>query len=325
MAILENLEQELMEDNEMVKFDNLEQELQETRSRYYFGEKMLIGYRNDNTLFWLKTDKNNWEPDVGYRNDLILYWLNSENYLEPNKREFNVLEAGKAWIDKKTDTTILDFPTSDEDEIHNLKKEFHQSSGLITQYKETDYYVLLGDCLPNRPIKIDCQLNDAITDFIDPDYELPEHMEGYVLNEDTFLRKNNETGKLCYIKFNEFTKNDFENDRFGWIKAAREYISSECSTFPSDEDLYSELKCYRKESYGDAWIDEKNDVLVLGPIKDQRIDILDNNFYDRMCSYLGIYSEWNRTRGWIDIESGLNKNPFNFKVHYFRMLEKYMG
>jgi ankyrin repeat protein len=34
MAILENLEQELMEDNEMVKFDNLEQELQEARSEY---------------------------------------------------------------------------------------------------------------------------------------------------------------------------------------------------------------------------------------------------------------------------------------------------
>jgi hypothetical protein len=323
----------LMEGNIMAILENLEQELQETRSRYYFGEKMLIGYRNDNTLFWLKTDKNNWEPDIRekywepgneYRDDRTLYWLNNENYMEPDKGEFNVLEAGKAWIDEKTDTTILDFPTSDEDEIHNLKKEFYQSSGLITQYKETDYYVLLGDCLPNRPIKIDCQLTDAITDFIVPDYELPENMEGYVLNEDTFLRKNNETGKLCYIKFNEFTKNDFDNDRFGWIKAAREYYSSEYYTAPSDEEIMSNLKCFKKESYGDAWIDEKNDVLVLGPIKDQRIDILDNNFYDRMCSYLGIYSEWNRTQGWIDIESGLNKNPYNFKVNYFRVLEKYM-
>jgi hypothetical protein len=299
MAISENLEQELMEDNEMVKFDNLEQEPQETRSRYYFGEKMLIGYRNDNTLYWLKTDKDYWKPDKG---------------------ELNVLVAGKARIDEKSDTTILDFPTSDEVEIHNLEKEFLQSSGLITQYKETNYYVLLGDCLPNKPIIIDCQLTDAITDFIDPDYELPENMEGYVLNEDTFLRKNNETGKLYYLKFNDVTKNDFDNDRFGWIKAARAYFS-----YPSDEELLFELRGFRKESYGDAWIDENNDVLVLGPIYDQRIEILDNYFHDRMCSYLGIYSEWDQTQGWIDIESGLNKNPFDYKVNYFRMLEKYMG
>ena len=322
MAILENLEQELMEDNEMVKFDNFGQELQEARGRYYLGENTLIGYRDDRTLYWLKTDKNNLEPDTGYRDNLTLFWFKGIRYYwETDKGELNVLEAGKAWIDKKSNTTILDFPTSDEVEIHNLKKDFLQSSGWISHYKASDYYVQLSECSQNSPEKTE----KVPVDFIVSDIELPEHLEGYILNDFTFLIKNKETGKFYYFKFNNFSKNDFENDRFGWIKAAREYISSKYSTAPSDEEIMSYLKCFKKESYGDAWIDEKKNVLVFGPIYDQRIEIRDNYFWDRISTFLGKYSEWNQTQSWIDSESGLNKNPFNYKVNNFYQLEKYMG
>jgi len=293
-------------------------------SRYYLGEKILIGHRDNHTLFWLKTDKNNWEPGNEekywqpgneYRDDRTLYWINNENYWESDKSEFNVLEAGKAWIDEKTDTTILDFPTSDKVEINNLKKEFLQSSGWISHYKESNFYVQLSECSRNSPEKT----KKGPINYIDDDYELPEHLEGYVLNENTFLIKNYETGELHYLKFSEFSENDFENDRFGWIKSAREYFA-----FPSDEELMSRLEWFRKESYGEAWIDGKNNVLVLGPVNKQEIEALDHNYDERISSYLGLYSEWDQTKIWIDIESGFNRNPFDYKLNYFYLLEKYV-
>ena len=264
-------------------------------SRYYLGEKLLIGYRDDNTLFWLRTDKDYWDP----KSDAL-----------------NVLEAGKAWIDEKSDTTILDFPITDGVEIQGLSKEFIQSSGRMSHYKESDYYVQLSECLRHRRINTEIETIDDV----DHDYELPEHIDGYILDEDTFLRRDNETRKLYYIKFTEFSENDIENDRFGWVKAAREFFS-----ISSDEKLLSELKCFRKESYGDAWVDEKNDVVVLGPVYEQEPEVLDNYFADRVCSYLGLYSEWNQTQSWIDIESAIKSNPFNYRVNYFHLLEKYMG
>jgi len=279
---------------------------EDTIRRYGLGEKMLIGYRDDHTLFWLKTDKNYWNPKTD---------------------KLNVLEAGKAWIDEKSDTTILDFPTSDEVEIHNLEKEFLQDIEWTTHYKESDYYVQLAECTRNSPEKTKIEP----TDYIDHKYDLPEYMEGYVLNDYTYLRKNIETGKLYYLKFSEFSEKDFENDRFGWIKAAREYFSfptdeeEEHFSLLSDEKLLFELSGFYKESNGYAWIDEKNDVLVLGPINHQSIEISDNYYWDRLSSYSGLYSEWNQTQSWIDIESGLNKNPFNYRVRYFHMLEKFMG
>ena len=264
-------------------------------SRYHLGEKLLIGYRDDQTLFWLRNDKDYWTPKKGV---------------------LNVLEAGKAWIDEKSETTILDFPIAYESEILQLKNEFIHNSNLLTPYKESDYYVSLIECLPRSPKRP----YDPPCEWIDPEYDFPEHLDGYVLDEDTFLRQNNETGELYYIKFTDFSENDFEDDRFGWIKAARKFFR-----FDSDEDLASELKCWKKESYGNAWIDKKNDVVVLGPVKDQMIEVLDNYYADRIFSYVGLSSEWNKTKFWTDIESGLKSNPFNWKVHYFYLTEKYMG
>ena len=76
---------------------------------------------------------------------------------------------------------------------------------------------------------------------------------------------------LLILKFSEFNKTDFEVDRFGWVKAARKFFS-----ISSDEDLLTELKGRWKESYGDAWIDKKKEVLVLGPAQDQTIEVSDN-------------------------------------------------
>lgn len=270
-------------------------------SRYHLGEKLLIGYRDDHTLFWLRNDKDYWDPKTD---------------------ELKVLDAGKAWIDKKSDTTILDFPITDDDEIHRLKNEYikRNSNDWILHYRETDYYVQLTECSRFNPMKNRTQSKYYSYANIDHDYELPAYMEGYILDEDIFLRKNNQTGDLYYIKFTEFSKNDIENDRFGWVKAAREFFS-----ISSDEELLSELECYRKESYGNAWIDEKNDVVVLGPVYEQKPEILDNYFADRICTYSSIYSEWNKTKSWTDVESGLKSNPFNWKVEYFFLTEKYMG
>jgi hypothetical protein len=265
-------------------------------TRYHLENKMLIGYRDDHTMFWLKTDKD---------------------YREPDKDELNVLAAGKAWIDKKSDTTILDFPTSDEAEIHNLEKEFLQSPDSIKPYAESDFYVLLDDCLPNKPILDNNQLSDCL-DHIDHYYDLPENTEGFILNEDTFIRKDNEIGKLYFIKFSEFSNKDLENDRFGWIKAARKYLC-----FPSDEDLIPGLGFFRKESYGDAWIDEENDLLVLGPVEHQDVVALGTCYDTRVCSYLRIYSKWDQTPCWIDIESGMKSTPFDYKAYHFYILDKY--
>jgi len=55
------------------------------------------------------------------------------------------------------------------------------------------------------------------------------------------------------------------------------------------------------------------------------IEVLDNYFADRLFSYVGLSSEWNKTKFWTDIESGLKSNPFNWRVHYFYLTEKYMG
>lgn len=269
---------------------------EETISRCYLGENTLIGYRDDHTLFWLRTDQNYWKPDKG---------------------EFNVLEAGEAWINEKTNTTILDFPILDEVEINNLKQEFVQGDDGLSHYGETDYYVQLTNCLRNSPIKPENQSSKQI----DHDYDLPENMEGYVLNENTFLRKNIDTCELTYLKFTEFSMNDIENDSFGWIKAAREFLS-----FPSsDEELLTKLNGFVKQSYGDAWIDENEDVVILGPVCNQEIDFLDHYFYESIDSYLGLYSEWNQTKSWIDIESGVHKNPVNFRLNYFYLIEKFMG
>ena len=266
--------------------------------RYYLGKNILIGCKGENTFFWIKDDKEYWNPDKG---------------------KLNVLKSGKAWIDKQSDTTILDFPTSDRNEMRNSIKLFIQSSDTISRYAETDFYVQLADCIPNKPMMLNFSSSDY-SDLIDHDYEIPEHQEGYVLNDNTFLRNNTKTGELYYVKFSSFTDIDFEVDRFGWVKAAREFFS-----FESDDDLISELKYYQKESYGKAWIDKKNDVLVLGPVDSQEIEIKDNYFDERLCSYLCLYSEWNQTNRWIDIESGITSNPFNWKVNYYYLLEKYMG
>lgn len=266
-------------------------------SRYHLGERLLIGYRNDHSLFWLRTDKDYWKP---------------------KKDELNVLEAGKTWIDKKSDTTVLDFPITDEAEMHRLQNEFIQGNGndWIFDYKETDYYVNLAECLrsgPEKPEEPPCE-------WIDPDYELPDHIDGYILDGNTFLRKNNETGELYYIKFTEFSDKDIENDRFGWIKAAKEFFS-----ISSDEELLYELKGFRKESYGNAWIDEVRNVVVLGPVHEQRPEFLDNYYHNRIISYSALYVGWNKTKYWTDIESGLKRNPFDYKVNFFYMLDKYMG
>ena len=229
-------------------------------SRYRLGERILIGYRDDDTIFWIKTDED--------------YWNTGKNNL-------NVLEAGKAWIDKKSDTTILDFPTTDGYELQKISNDFLGGSDWLTPYKETDYYVNLMECLRSIPEKPD----DPPCEWIDPYYELPEHIDGYILDKNTFLRRNNETGKLYYIKVTEFSENDIENDRFGWVKAARKFLS-----VASDEELLSDLKGFMKESYGDAWIDENNDVVVLGPVHEQEPEIIDNFYVDRLSTYYVLYS-----------------------------------
>ena len=268
-------------------------------SRYHLGEKLLIGYRDDHTLFWLITDKDYWNPKTD---------------------QLKVLEGGIAWIDKKYDTTILDFPVLDNVEIHRLENEFIQSNDVISHYKESDYFVRLSECPRFSPMKPKDDSIHFSYGHIGKDYKLPEHFEGYVLNEETFLRKDCKTGKLGYLKFSEFTVDDIINDRFGWIRAARQYFS-----ISSDEYLIDDLQWFLKESYGDAWINEQNDVIVLGPICGQRVEVADNYFTNRICTYLEHYSEWNQTKHWIDIESGLKRNPFDYRVNYFYMLEKCIG
>jgi len=259
--------------------------------RYSLGKKILIGRRDNDTLFWLKTDKY-------YRN--------------PKTDKLNVLEAGKAWIDEESNTLILDFPASDEAVIQKLAKEFLQGTDYIAYYGRTDYYVQLSECSRQRPIK----KNDEPAGYIDHDYVLA-NIEGYILNKDTFLRKNVETGELFYVKFTDYSMNDIENDKFGWIKSAKQFFS-----ISSDEDLLYELGEFKNESCGNAWIDKKNDVVVLGPIYEQRPEASDTHFDNRIYSYLGLYSEWNQTQRWIDIESGMRSNPIDFKFRYFYMLYK---
>jgi len=264
-------------------------------SRYRLGEKILIGYRNDDSLFWLRDENNNFNPEDD---------------------KLNVVEAGRAWVDEKSNTTVLDFPITDEEKVNQLANEFLRGNDCLNPYIESDYYVQLANCERRLPIQPEHQE----IEYIDHDYDLPEDIEGYILNEDTFVRKDTKTEKIFYVKFLKFTMNDFENDRFGWVKAARRYYS--CT---SDEELLSELEGFRKESYGEAWIDQENDVLVLGTVVEQEPEILDNYFADRIFTYLGTYSIWNQTRYWIDIESGTKNNPFDYKTRYFYALEKYMG
>ena len=108
--------------------------------------------------------------------------------------------------------------------------------------------------------------------------------------------------------------NDFKIDRFGWVKTARKYFS--CA---SDAELFLDLTGYAKESTGEAWIDEKNDVLVLGPASGQTPENFDNFFFDRVLWYLGTFPKWNKTQYWIDIESGLKDNPFRTRGVFSRM------
>ena len=262
--------------------------------RYYLGEGILIGHRDDDTMFWLKTN------DIDFHSDV---------------KELDIVEAGKAWIDEQSDTTILEFPTKDKEEFNKLANEFFQRKNRISDYIKSEFYVPLANCVRSIPIELD----HKSIDYNGYHHNIPEYTEGYILNEDTFLMKNTETGEFSYTKFSKFTMNDFKVDRFGWVKTARKYYS--CA---SDAELFLELRGYAKESTGEAWIDEKNDVLVLGPVSGQTPENFDNFFFDRVLWYLGTFPKWNQTQYWIDIESGLKDNPFDKQAIFFGILDKYM-
>jgi hypothetical protein len=247
-------------------------------SKYRLGSNILIGYRSDSTLFWLRTDQDNCN----------LY-----------KGPFQVVEGGKAWIDEESNLTVLDFPTKDKESLSKLKREFLQGREWLFQYPGTDYFVNLSECPLNEVTNIERYWPENESPY---ENEILKNFDGYIISNGIYLRKNIKTNEMYYFEFSEYTMEDVLEDRFGWIKPAREY-----SCIESDTELLKWLGNYQKESYGSAWIDEATGILVLGPVKEQQPEMVDNFFWGRLDEYRETYSDWKDTKYWVEIEANRKK------------------
>lgn len=251
------------------------------------GNDLKIGTRPDGSMFWLKTDGKKLSKGEDYA----------------------FLEGGTAWIDKKTDTTILSYPTNNSESFKKMKKEFCEQSGWALAYTGSEYYAILSECELNVPTIIGDHGPLGTDDYYkDSEYE----DTGYILGENTFVLKNSNDGKLFYLQYSDYSKDDFYKDRFGWINALKRLFPDK-----SDEELFERLYVdFMKESYGDLWIDEENSVLVLGPIVEQPPEILDEYLGEHISKLYNSLPLWDKTKYWTEIDPNLKRTPVSGKMFY---------
>lgn len=254
----------------------------------FIGNDLKIGTRPDGTMFWLRNTSKN----------------------SSDEKDFIALEGGSAWVDKKTDTTILSFPTKNHVVIEEMKDEFNGNPGMTLDYTGSEYYVQLSECELNKPLTVG-RLGHIGSGGHYKDRKLEG--TGYIIDEDTFVRKNPDDGKLFFVKYSDFTQEDYAQDRFGWISALKRLCPDK-----SDEELLQRLQeDFIKESYGDIWIDEENGVLVLGPVVEQPPENLDEYHGEHISKLHDSLPLWEKTKYWIEVNPSLKRTPVNGKMFYW--------
>ena len=276
--------------------------MEKERFRFDIGvleENLLIGKREDETLFWLKTEGENHGITV-------------------EGKDVNAVEGGYAWVDKDADTLVIGYPTKDPDALLRLKAEFVEHGDSIEDFTGSVYFVQLSECGLNVPWTEDHPVLMEYTERTDPGRM---KKDCWMLDDLTFVRQDSESGELLYIKYSEYTEKEFYEDRFGWVNALRRYHSD-----MPDKILLDELKNgFVKESHGVAWIDKENDVLVLGPAHDIRPEMRDNFHWDGLFESHNTFSVWDQTVHWVEADSKMKRVPVNWQIHHLAMSYRYMG
>lgn len=269
--------------------------------KYRIGNNILIGRREDGSLFWLKIE----DEKIRFA---------AEGY------EVTAVEGGKVIHDKGADTTILDYPTKDRDILSSIQNEYFESCDEISNYADTAYLIELSGCELHEVTKNDCSEYEAY--MKDNQHKLcHDENIGYVLDDVTFINVDQETGDLSYLQFSDFTDKACREDRFCWVEPHKRIIPE-----ATDEEIFEQLKIgFVQETYGKAWIDKENNVLVLGPAHDIRPEIIDNYFHDRLWEHYKVLPIWDRSKYWISAESKLERTDVFWKMNFLSMQYKYEG
>lgn len=252
--------------------------------RYFIGEDLRIGKRPDGSMFWLLTGDH--EP--------------------PQARDITVIEGGSAWVDEKSKTTIFSFPTKDPKILSSLQAEYLKIKESVREYSDSEYFVHLSECELREPVKNDQRDLAQINGDTD---EKPDKNSGYVLDDYTFVRESDDNEGLNYVQYSGYTKEDFDEDRLGWIKVLRRLYPNR-----NDNELLQGLKKYFvKESRGEAWVDNENGVLVLNPVELQPPENADEYFLKHLKFRRDSYPVWNQTKYWIHAETKLERTYNDWK------------